>query len=133
MQQSFPQDGDTFERRNILEQSVIQFFDDKERDLTHIANQSAPQILVGYSKTGPRYQADPAIMAQRKGALEDLRKLRQARIQYTQMFEESNRLMPPIGVQSRTDNTFSSEQEAEAANLPSGTIVIINGRRARIN
>ena len=33
------------------------------------------------------------------------------------------------------DNTpsFVSEQEAEAANLPSGTEIIINGRRARVN
>jgi len=131
MQQSFPQDSDTYEGRLVLEKSVLDFFDSKEQDLSNLASQPVPQTLAGFSRAGARYVADPAITAQRKGALEDLRKLRQARIQYTQMFEEANRDLPPIGAIPRRQAEQGQERQP-ATNARTGQLIQRGGQQWRV-
>jgi len=100
MQSSFPQDGDTQEGRTVMEDSLLGgtgFFDIKEAELVKQIEQTAPMILKGISKSGPRFEADPAILAQKRQAATDLARLRQTRILYQQMFDEAREKMPPIG------------------------------------
>lgn len=65
---------------------------------------------------------------------------------YNQTLDEYTSLADQLGLDSNivtrgmkrfetggSEQSFASEAEAEAANLPSGTVVIINGRRAQVN
>ena len=101
---SFPRDGDSYESRLTIEQSMLGpegFFESKEKLLTEIINKPTPQILLGMSKNGPRYGVDPTVLAEKKQAVTDLSRLKQTRVLYEQMYEEANKKMPPIGSKLR--------------------------------
>ena len=109
---SFPQDGDTVEGRKTLRESLLGttgFFNTKEAELLKQIQQPAPQILKGVSKSGPRFEVDPTIMAQKRQAATDLARLQQTKILYQQMFDEADAKMPPIGAQ-RTPTTPQGAQ-----------------------
>ena len=100
MQGSFPQDGDTLEGRTVMEDSLLGsqgFFISKEAQLLKQIQQPAPMVLKGMSKSGPRFEADPAILAQQRQAATDLARLQQTKVLYQQMFDEAREKMPPIG------------------------------------
>ena len=132
--ESFDRDGETFERRQSRRARLANFFQEKEAKLQSILSQPVPQILKGVSRFGPRTETDPAIMQARRQAATDLSKLQQTRLLYEQMWKESDTIMPAIGQPrgSASARSFSSVEAAEAANLPPGTEVRINGRRAVI-
>ena len=100
MQESFPKDENSYEGRDTLEASLLLpggFFDDKEKMLNEIINKPTPLMMKGVSKSGPRYETDPTILADKRQAITDLSRLRQTRQLYKQMYEEANQKMPPIG------------------------------------
>lgn len=104
MGESFPKDGDSYEGRLAMEDSLLGpngFFNKKEPELEKLMNQQVPMIILGVSKNGPRYGPDPAILAQKKQAATDLARLKQTRTLYEQMYEEANRKMPPIGASGK--------------------------------
>lgn len=105
---SFPRDNDSFESRVTTERSMQDFFDRKEAFLTEIIHRPVSQVIRGVSRSGPRYEADPAAMAAKKQATEDLNKLQATRLLYEQMYAEAAQKMPPIGAQSTTQAPAAS-------------------------
>ena len=127
---SFPRDGESAEARQARKQSLDDFFTQKIELMQQTLHQPTPQILKGYSRSGPRYEVDSSIVAAKRQAAQDLSRLKQTQVLYDQMYAEADRLMPAIGTEMSSEPNFSSEEEAEAANLPSGTRIRINGNPA---
>ncbi len=109
---SFPKDGDTYESRSTMEGSMNSFFDKKEAELQQAANQAVPLVLIGQSKSGPRYGQDSTVIASKKKAQEGLLQLRQTRALYQQIYSEAAEKMPPIGSEARQTPSVTQEQRA---------------------
>jgi len=97
IQESFERDGETYERRVSRRSRLRNFFHEKTNSLQSILAQPVPQILKGVSRSGPRYEADPALLQARRQAATDLSRLQQTQLLYEQMWKEADRVMPAIG------------------------------------
>lgn len=123
MQSSFPQDGDTVEGRTVLKESLLGpdgFFNSKEAQLLKQIQQPAPMMLKGVSKSGPRFEADPTILAQKRQAATDLARLQQTKVLYQQMFDEADQKMPPIG----TDQDAPSQGGTEMVDAQGNRAIV---------
>ncbi|UOF78268.1 hypothetical protein [Caudoviricetes sp.] len=107
MQQSFPQDGDTYESRLTKEQSIDNFIANKIELLDKIVDAKVPMIA-----SGRRLIPDPTYQALKKQALIDRKKLGQAQVMYKEMFKEANKKMPPIGAEQKKVSKLSDSQKA---------------------
>lgn len=101
LQSSFPQDGETYDRRLTKEQSLNQTFTTIRQRLQGVLAKPDQQTLAGYSKSGPRFELDKTIQSQKKQAANDLQRLDQTEALYQQMYQEAAKKMPPIGSVSK--------------------------------